>query len=353
MPAAPIRKEPLPQVEPEISRLSKVQKVAALLVLLGPEAAAQLLKHFEEHELEAVSAEMAKITLVSQELQRDLLREFSDLAVEAGTGRLGGVEYTQQVLEKSVGLFKASNLVNRVAPTRMPVAAMQQIIEADARYIYNLLKNEQPQTIALILSYLASEKASQVLFLLPAEVREQVIERLATLAPTPLEVIERVVEVLNARTQGKQPRALNQTGGVKSAAAILNALDKNLSKMVLMSIEERNPELAQHIQQKMFTFEDLATIETPAVQRILREVDLAELAVALKSASEQLKAVLLGSISKRAAETVNEEISLMGPVKLRDIEGAQAKIIEIVRRLEAEGEIDLSNPRETQNASAA
>lgn len=349
MPAAPPKSEPPPPAEPEISRLSKVQKLAALLVLMGTEAAAQLLKHFDDQELEAISTEMAKITLVSQDLQQDLLREFSDLAVEASTGRLGGVEYTQQVLEKSLGLFKASNLVNRVAPSRMLVAAMQQITEADARNIYNLLKNEQPQTIALIVSYFGSEKAARVLMLMSAEVREQVIERVATLAPTSLEAIERVVEVLNARSQGKQSRALNQTGGLKSVAGILYALGKDVSKMVLMSIEERNPELAQRILLKMFTFEDLAGLETTALRRILREVDLEELSVALKGASEQFKSALLSGISKRAAETVNEEISLMGPVKLRDIEKAQAKIIEVARRLEAEGEIDLS--RETQNAS--
>lgn len=353
MPALANTAEPPPAAESEISKMNKIQKVAALLVMLGPEAAAQMLKHFDEEELESISSEMTKVTLVNQQLQRDLLEEFSDLAVQAGTSRIGGVEYTQQVLEKSVGLFKASNIVSRVAPTRTPVAAMQQITAADARQIYNLLKNEQPQTIALIVSYLTAEKASQVLFMMQAEAREQVIERLATLAPTPIEVIEKVVEVLNTRSQGKQPRALNQTGGVKTAAAVLNALDKNVSKVVLMSIEERNPELAQMIQQKMFTFEDLSGVEPPALQRILREVDLGELSIALKSASDRLKGVLLGSISKRAAETVNEEINLMGPVKLRDIESAQNRIIEIVRRLEAEGEIDLGSMRETKDATVA
>lgn len=353
MPALANPAEPSPAAESEISKMNKIQKVAALLVMLGPEAAAQMLKHFDEEELESISSEMTKVTLVNQQLQRDLLEEFSDLAVQAGTSRIGGVEYTQQVLEKSVGLFKASNIVSRVAPTRTPVAAMQQITAADARQIYNLLKNEQPQTIALIVSYLTAEKASQVLFMMQAEAREQVIERLATLAPTPIEVIEKVVEVLNTRSQGKQPRALNQTGGVKTAAAVLNALDKNVSKVVLMSIEERNPELAQMIQQKMFTFEDLSGVEPPALQRILREVDLGELSIALKSASDRLKGVLLGSISKRAAETVNEEINLMGPVKLRDIESAQNRIIEIVRRLEAEGEIDLGSMRENKDATVA
>jgi flagellar motor switch protein FliG len=230
---------------------------------------------------------------------------------------------------------------------------MQQIVEAEPRQIYNLLKHEQPQTVALVISYLPPEKASQLIFMLRPELREQVVERLATLAPTPIEVVEKVVDVLNERTCGKQPRALNTTGGVKSAAAVLNALDKNLSKALLVSLQERNPELVQSIQQKMFTFEDLASLEPASLQKILRQVDLHELAVALKSATEKLKTILLGSISKRAAESVNEEISFMGPLKLRDIEAAQNKVIEVVRRLEAEGELDLSSLREQHNATSS
>jgi flagellar motor switch protein FliG len=329
----------------DISKMTKVQKLAALLVILGPDSAAKILKNLDEHELESVSSELSKISLISQELQHEILKEFSPVAVEAGTSILGGLEYTQIVLEKSLGLYKSSDIISRVAPTRTPVAAMQQIADMEARQLFNLVKLEQPQTIALICSYLTPEKTAQVLFMMRPEQREQVVERLATLAPTPVEVVEKVVEVLSQKTGNKQTRALNQTGGVKCAANVLNALEKNISKTLLISLEERNPELGQAIRQKMFTFEDLSTLDLHSLQKILREVDMRDLAVALKTASDKLKAALLGSISKRAAETVAEEMSFMGPLKLRDIEAAQLRIIEVVRRLESEGELDLGGAK--------
>ena len=325
----------------DIAKMSKVQKLAALLVIIGPEAAAHMMKGMDEHELDAISAEMAKITMISQEMQTEILKEFTEVAVDASTSILGGIPYTQGALERSVGLFRATNIISRVAPTRAPVAAMQPIVEMEPRQVFNLLKGEQPQTIALVISYLGPEKSAQLVNLLPLEMREQVIERLATLAPIPIEVVEKVVAVLNAKVGTKRTRALNQTGGLKMAAELLNALDKNISKTLLISLEERNPELGAGIRQKMFTFEDLAALEPASLQKILREIDMRDLAMSLKNASEKVKTALLSCISKRAAETVNEEISFMGPLKLKDIEAAQQRIIEVVRRLESEGEIDL------------
>lgn len=330
----------------ETAKFTKIQKLAALLIILGPESAAAIMRNLDEHELESVSSEMAKMNLLSHDVQDEILKEFTEVALTATTSLRGGVDYTQAVLEKALGIFKASNVITRVAPARVPVAAMQQIVELEPRQIFNLIKLEQPQTIALILSYLAPEKAAQFLAMLRAELREQVIERLATLAPTPIEVVEKVVEVINLKLGSKHTRAFNQTGGVKSAASLLNSLDKAASKSLLISLEERNPELGQAIRQKMFTFEDIVSLDPASMQKILREVDMRDLAVSLKTASEQLKTALLACISKRAAETVAEEMSFMGPLKLRDIEAAQLRIIEVVRKLETEGEIDLGGMKE-------
>lgn len=321
--------------------MTKVQKLAVLLIILGPESAAQVLKLFDEAELEAVTTEMTRINLVTQEMRREILEEFSELAVLAGSSTLGGIEVARTTLEKSFGQFRASNIISRVTPARTTPGAMQQIVEMDPRQIFNLLKQEQPQTIALIASYLSSEKTSDLLMLLRAEVRDQVIERLATMAPTPVEVVERVVELLNQKLAGRPTRALSQTGGIKTAADVLNLVQKDVSKALLVGLEERNPELGAAIRQKMFTFEDLAQLDAGALQKILREIEMRDLAMALKTASEKVKGALLSCISKRAAETVNEEISFMGPLRLRDIEAAQGRIIEAVRRLEAQGEIDL------------
>jgi flagellar motor switch protein FliG len=326
----------------DVAKMTKPQKLAALLIILGPDAASQILKNLDEHEVEALSLEMSKLTVISQEMQQEVLREFTDVAVQASTGILGGVNFTKAVLEKSVGLFRASDIIGRVAPARVPLAAMQQITEMDMRELFNLLKQEQPQTIALILSYLSAEKSSQLLMLLRGELRDQVVERLATLAPTPVEVVERIVQVLTEKTGVKPTRALSQTGGLKNAADLLNFMDKNISQSMLLDLEKRNPELSLAIRQKMFTFDDLALLDSNSLQKIMREVDMRDLAVALKTASPKLKTVLLSVISKRAAETVNEEISFLGPLKKRDIEASQLRIIDSVRQLETEGEIDLS-----------
>jgi flagellar motor switch protein FliG len=330
-----------------ITKMTRLQKLAALLIILGPDTAAQMLKNFDEHELEAISMEMSKLAVISQELQQEILREFTEVAVSASTGLLGGVKYAKAALEKSVGLFRASDIISRVAPSPMPMPAMQQITDLDARQLFNLLKNEQPQTIALIASYLSPEKNSQLLVLLRSEQRDLVVERLATLGPTPVEVLERIVEVLTSRANVKSTKALSQTGGLKSAADLLNSLDKNVSQSMLLEMEKRNPDLVQSIRQKMFTFEDLSLLDSGSLQKIMREVDMRDLAVALKTASPKLKTALLASISKRAAETVNEEISFLGPIKKKEIEAAQMRMIESVRHLEGEGEIDLSSATST------
>lgn len=331
----------------DIATLTKVQKLAIFLIMLGQDSAAQILKNLDEHELEAVTAEMSKQTLVTQEVQAAILREFSDVAVHASTSVRGGADYAQATLEKALGSFKASNMMSRLSPTRAPVGSLEKLVDLESRQIFNLVKQEQPQSIALIASYLPAEKASQLLGMMKEEQRDLVVERLATLSPTPIEVVEKVVDVLVSKLSAKPTRALNQTGGIKSAADLLNALDKNASKVILSAIEERNPDLGASIRKKMFTFEDLIVVDLNGLQKVMREVDIRDLAVALKTASEQLKKVLLGAISKRAAETVMEEMSFLGAIKLKEIEGAQMRIIDVVRRLESEGEIELNTGKES------
>jgi flagellar motor switch protein FliG len=334
----------------QISKMTRHQKLAALLVVLGAESAAQILKNLDEQEVELVSTEMSKLTFVTQEMRHEILAEFSDMAVQAGTAMLGGATYTKSVLEKSVGLFRASDIISRVSPARIPVGSMSQIVDMDLRQLFNLLKEEQPQTVALIVSYISPEKASQLMTMFSDSTRDQIIERLATLGPTPVEVVETIVQVLSLKTNVKSTRALNQTGGLKSAADVLNAMERNLSDPLLTELDRRNPELGQLIRQKMFTFEDLLSLEAAALQKVMREVDMRDLAVALKGASPKLKDALLGCISKRAADTVKEEISFLGSVKKKDIDAAQLRVVDSVRRLEGEGEIEMHRaPGATSN----
>jgi flagellar motor switch protein FliG len=241
--------------------------------------------------------------------------------------------------------------LNRISASRPPSPELQKLAVLESSQIVNVLRTERAQTAALVTSCLPPHKASQVLALLPNDLREQVVERLATLGPTPVEVVDRTVMLLLEKVGSGDARALSQTGGVKVAATLLNGMDKRLSQTLLASLEERNPELGQAIRQKMFTFDDLVRLDATYLQRLLREVDLRDLAVALKRANDQLKAVLLGCISKRAAETVNEEISFLGSVKNKEVEAAQLRIVNVLRRLETEGEIELGESEDKEAAA--
>lgn len=335
-------------------QMNKLQRFAALLIILGPETAANILRQLEPAELEAVTMEMSKLPFLSQECQHDVLREFSALAIQATAGVFGGLKFVHSVLEKSVGAFRASDVLNKVSPAtnRPSIPALQNLLDLEARPLANLLKHESPQVIALVVSYLSPERASRVLAELPEAQREHVVERLATLAPAPVESIERLAAALNQRIGTAKPsRPPSLTGGVTSAAGMLNAMDREAAANILNSLEARNPDLTQSIRNKMFTFEDLATLDTPSLQKILREVDLRDLAMSLKSASDRVKGRMLGSISKRAAETVNEEISFMGNVRAKDGDAARQRIIEAMRKLETAGEIDLNEARESAKAA--
>jgi len=289
---------------------------------------------------------MAKFSAISHEMQNEIMEEFLPVAVQASTAVAGGVDRVKIILEKAVGLFRASDIIGRVSAQRPSVAAMQQIIEMDPRALYNILRHEQLQTMALVASYLPAAKASQLLDLVRPELREHLVERLATLSPTSLEVVESVAESLQSRLAGSPTRALSHTGGIKVAADLLNALPKNVSDSILSSLRERNAELGEAVLRKMLTFEELEHLDAKTLQKILQEVDFRSLAVALKSASPGLSTKLLSSISKRAADNVREEISFLGPIKVSQIEAAQTEIIEIVRRLESDGTVDLSALRQ-------
>jgi flagellar motor switch protein FliG len=321
--------------------MTHLQKLAALLILLGEESASIMLKHFDDNERELISAEMANLPLMTLDQQTAVLKEFTEMALQANAALGGSVEYTRSVLEKSVGLFKAAEIIGRVSTRRTSVASMQQIIDMEPLAIVNLIKEEQPQTIALVISYLTAQKGSEVLLNLPEHLSEQVVERLATLSSTPIEVVETVGDVLSKKIGPKMSRALNQTGGVKSAAAVLNVMDKTHRQNILNKLDERTPELVRSIRMKMFTFDDLVTLDNKALQKIMREVDPSTLAIALSAANENLRNGMLGAISKRAADTVTDEISNLGRITLREIEQSQDSIIDIVRKLEAEGEISL------------
>jgi flagellar motor switch protein FliG len=335
---------------PENASLNKTQQLAALMVMLGTESASVVMRQFPPREIEAISREMSRFNLISREQQNDILREFSNVAVTASTSICAGVDVARSTLEKALGTFKASDVLGRVSNSRPAIGGMHVIADMDPRHIFNLVRDEQVQTITFVASHLSPEKAAAVLNLLTPEKRELAIERLAALAPTPVEVAEKVAEVLTTKLGVKQTRAMTQTGGVTTVADVLNAMDKTVSRELLTSLESKNPDLTTSIRKKMFTFEDLLILGGPAIQRILREIDMRDLTVSLKKASEPLKKLILSNMSKRAAEGLQEELAFLAGVKNKDIEAAQFRIIEAVRKLEADGEIELDESQPAESA---
>jgi flagellar motor switch protein FliG len=341
------------QTAADAGTLSGPQKLAALLVILGTESASQVLQRLEEPEIEAVSTEVTRLGLITPQVQQQILQEFGQAVAEAAAALRGGPEVAEALLEQSLGATKASFILNRVAPARRTSPAIQRLATLEPGQIANVLKQERAQTAALVISCLPAARAALVLRLCSQDFRQQIVERVATLGAAPAETIDRLAEMLLDKAGPQQRPVLTQPGGLKTAAGLLNGLDKRLSQPLLSSLEERNPELGQAIRQKMFTFEDLARLDSSSLQRILREVDLRDLALALKPVSESIRTTLLSCISRRAGETVKEEMGFLGPVKLKEIEGAQVRIVNILRRLETEGEIDLGGDSQEEETTTA
>jgi len=325
----------------DFTKASRQQKLAIFLVVIGPEAAASVLKHFDEPEIELLCREMSAITIIPEAVQRQAVEEFAGVVASSHGSALGGLSYAQRTLEIAKGDYKASAIISRVGPVGTSAEVIREISELDGRQVFNLIKHEQPQTIAFVLSYLDGVKSAEVFGMLGPELREEVIERLGTIDSTSLELVGKIARSLGKHFDSKVRPAFHRSGGVRAVADLLNELEKDMSKNLLARLEERNAQLGAAIRKKLFSFEDLGRLQPQDLQRVLREVDSASLAVSMKSVSDSLKEKFFAAISKRAAESLREEIELLGPVRLKDVEAAQDSIIQVVRRLEEEGQITL------------
>ena len=327
--------------ELDYTKLTRPQKLAVFLIVIGPEAAADVLRQFDDTEIEMLCREMSTLTIIPREAQKLAMEEFSTLVAQSAGSAMGGLGYAQRTLEIAKGDYKASAIVGRIGPVGTSIDVIKDISEMEGRQIFNLVKNEQPQTISFLLSYLDSAKSAEVFSLLPPEQREEVVERLGTIESTSLELVGKIARSLGRHFDTKSRKAFHNSGGVRSVADLLNQLDKEMSKNLLARLEERNATLGAAIRKKLFSFEDLNRLQPADLQRVLREVDSSNLAVSMKSASEGLRDKIYASISKRAAESLKEELEMLGPVRLKDVEVAQDAIIQVVRRLEEEGQITL------------
>ncbi len=329
--------------EIDFPKLTRSQKLAIFLVVIGPEAAASVLKQFDEAEVELLCREMSNISIVPEAVQKQAIEEFAGVVAQSANAALGGIAYAQRTLEIAKGDYKASAIIGRVGPVGTSVEVIKEISEMEGRQIFNLIKHEQPQTISFVLSYLDGQKSAEVFGLLGPDLREEVIERLGTIESTSLDLVGKIARSLGKHFDSKVRPAFHRSGGVRAVADLLNQLEKDMSKNLLARLEERNAQLGAAIRKKLFSFEDLGRLQPADLQRVLREVDSSSLAVSMKSASETLREKFYSAISKRAAESLREEIEMLGPVRLKDVETAQDSIIQVVRRLEEEGQISLEN----------
>jgi flagellar motor switch protein FliG len=324
-----------------LANLNKTQRLAAFLTVVGSDVASGILKELDEADVEAVTAEMAKLGFVSVPMQRALLEEFSGMAVDAVASLHGGPEIARSLLEKSYGSYRANEVISRIAPTRPRSIDTTVLREIQPRQLANILRREMPQTWALVLSYLEPNKCAEVLTLVQPDLRADIVERIANIEPVTSEIAQQVFTFLRHRAAQRAPQDVATSGGTQLLADILNNLDDALSQQILSALEERNPDLSRSIKKLLFTFDDLAELDKNSISRVLREVDFHLLAVALKTASDKLKQIIFSTLSKRASETIKEEIQYMPPVKLSEVEKAQDSILEVVRNLAANGEITL------------
>ncbi|HEY8995983.1 MAG TPA: flagellar motor switch protein FliG [Lacunisphaera sp.] len=328
----------------DYAKLNRQQKLAIFLISIGPEAAASVLKQFDDIEIENLCREMAAFPMIPETVMKQALDEFAGVVASSVQSATGGIGFVQKTLELAKGDHRASAIIGRVGPVvGTSIEVIKDISEMEGRQIFNLIKHEQPQTISFVLSYLEPAKSAEVFPLLSPDLREEVLERLGTIESTSIDLVNKIARSLGKHFDTKTRPAFHHSGGVRAVASLLNSLEKDLSKTLLGRLEERNATLSAAIRKKLFSFEDLNRLQSADLQRILREIDSGNLAIAMKSASEPLRNKVYAGLSKRAAEGLKEEIEMLGPVRLKDVEAAQDLIIQAVRRLEEEGQISIDS----------
>ena len=321
--------------------LAGVQKAAVLLITLGPERSAEIFKHLKDEEIEELTLEIANTRSVSPEVKEEVLSEFYQVCLAQQYIAEGGIGYAKQLLDKALGNERAQEVITKLTAS-LQVRPFEFVRKTDPSQLLNFIQDEHPQTIAMILSYLTSAQSAMVLGALPPEKQADVAKRIAMMDRTSPDVIKEVERVLERRLASLVNQDYTIVGGVDAIVNILNTVDRATEKHIMESLEIEEPELADEIRKKMFVFEDILLLDDRAIQRVLRDVDNNDLAVALKSANDEVQNVIFKNLSKRLAAMIKEDMDFMGPVRMKDVEEAQQKIVGVIRRLEDAGEIVIS-----------
>jgi len=321
--------------------ISGTQKAAILLISLGPERSASIFKHLKEEEIETMTLEIANTRSISPATKDQVLDEFYEICLAQQYIAEGGIAYAKELLEKALGADKARDVIGKLTAS-LQVRPFEFVRKTDASQLLNFIQDEHPQTIALILSYLSPAQASTIVSSLAPDKQADVAKRIAQMDRTSPDVIKEVEKVLERKLASLVNQDYTIVGGVDSIVEILNTVDRGTEKHIMETLEIEEPELADEIRRKMFVFEDILSLDDKSIQRVLREVDNNELAVALKGSNEEVQNVIFNNLSKRLAAMIREDMEYMGPVRLKDVEEAQQKIVNIIRKLEDSSEIIIS-----------
>lgn len=318
-----------------------IQKAAILLIALGPEKSASIFKHLKEDEIEELTLEIANTRSVSPQTKESVLNEFYQVCLAQQYIAEGGIGYAKELLDKALGSDKAQEVITKLTAS-LQVRPFEFVRKTDPSQVLNFIQDEHPQTIAMILSYLSPAQSAMILGALTPEKQADVAKRIAKMYRTSPDVIKEVERVLERKLSSLINQDYTIVGGVDAIVGILNTVDRGTEKHIMESLEIEEPELADEIRKKMFVFEDILLLDDRAIQRVLRDVDNNDLAVALKGANEEVQNVIFKNLSKRLAAMIREDMEFMGPVRMKDVEEAQQKIVGIIRKLEDSAEIVIS-----------
>lgn len=326
----------------ETEKLTGVQKAAILFITLGPEASAGIIKKLPEAEIQKITYEIANITAVKSDQKERILEEFIQMNKAKDYLVEGGIEYAKTLLGKALGTQRAMEILDKVTEATQQFRPFAIARKADASQLLNIISNEHPQTIALVLCYLQADKSGQILSELPEDLQADVAYRIATMSSTSPTVVKEIERVLDSKLSSVVRSDMKVIGGVPTIVDILNQVDRTTERNITEALERESPELAEKVKESMFVFEDIVTLDDVSIQRILREVETKELALALKGSSEEVANAIFRNQSKRAAASLKEDMEFLGPVRLMDVEKAQMKIVSIIRRLDEAAEIVIS-----------
>lgn len=327
--------------------LSGTKKSAILLITLGKDLSSEVFKNLSETEIETLTLEIANLGKITPDMQFQIIEEFYHLSKAQEYISKGGVNYAMEVLESALGSEKAKYIIDNLS-TSLQTNPFEFIKKADPTQVLNFIEGEQPQTIALILAYLPSELAADIIGHLNEDLQADVAKRLATLEQTAPEVVSQIEKVLEMKLSMVIGQDLTSIGGVKSLVDVLNRVDRTTERTILDSLSRQDPDLAEEIRKMMFVFEDILMLDDRSMQRVMRDVETKDLTFALKTGSEELKSKIYKNMSERAAETLKEEMEYLGPVRLKQVEEAQSRIVNIIRSLDEAEEIVISRGGEEE-----